>query len=63
MLASVQHLEIDWSKVDVYIYRICRSREQGLAKPCPSCEMALREAGVKNIYYTTDYGFDFLKIA
>jgi tRNA(Arg) A34 adenosine deaminase TadA len=27
------------------------------AKPCPICSLALEEAGVKNIYYSTDDGF------
>lgn len=27
------------------------------AKPCPICEMALKEAGIHNIHYTTDDGF------
>jgi tRNA(Arg) A34 adenosine deaminase TadA len=27
------------------------------AKPCPICALALEEAGVKNIYYSTDDGF------
>jgi tRNA(Arg) A34 adenosine deaminase TadA len=27
------------------------------AKPCPICSLALEEAGVKNIWYSTDDGF------
>ena len=27
------------------------------AKPCPVCAMALEEAGIRNVYYTTDDGF------
>lgn len=27
------------------------------AKPCPICALALEEAGVNNIYYSTDVGF------
>ena len=27
------------------------------AKPCPICSLALHEAGITNIYYTTDEGF------
>ncbi len=29
------------------------------AKPCPVCELALKEAGVNNIIYSTDKGFVF----
>jgi len=27
------------------------------AKPCPVCAMALEEAGIRNVHYTTDDGF------
>ena len=27
------------------------------AKPCPVCTMALKEAGIHNVHYTTDDGF------
>lgn len=63
MLASYQHMGIDWSKVDVYIYRLCRSRPHGLSCPCESCMAALTEAGVHRIFFSTDTGFDFIKVA
>ena len=28
-----------------------------MAKPCPICSLALEEAGVKKVHYTTDNGF------
>ena len=64
MLSSVQHIDgIDWSKADVYIYRLCRSRPHGISKPCEACAAALSDAGVRNVYYTTDEGFYHLRIA
>ena len=27
------------------------------ARPCPICSLALKEAGIQHIYYTTDEGF------
>ena len=46
--------EVEWSKVKVYIYRICPGRigGYGLAKPCEACVQALRDIGIKHIYYT-----------
>lgn len=29
-----------------------------MAKPCPSCMAAIKEAGIKNVYYTTGKGVD-----
>lgn len=40
-----------------YIYREHRSGEKALAKPCPSCEIALKEAGIKKVCYTTEEGY------
>jgi tRNA(Arg) A34 adenosine deaminase TadA len=39
---------------------VARVNPQGkirMAKPCPICDLALKEAGIQNIYYTTDNGF------
>ena len=64
MLSSVQHIDgIDWSKADVYIYRLCRSRPHGISKPCEACSRALADYGVRNVYYTSDSGFEYLRIA
>lgn len=50
---------IDWSKVKVYIFRICPGKKLGFgnARCCPGCMKALRDRGIQNIYYTTDQGF------
>ena len=31
--------------------------ELRMSKPCPICRLALQEAGIKHVYYTTDEGF------
>lgn len=40
---------------DIYIVRI-RSDGFGLSRPCNICTVALQEAGIRNVYYTTDNG-------
>ena len=44
----------DWSKVRVYVYRISHGHKsgRGLARPCSGCIEALRQRGVRDIYYT-----------
>lgn len=54
---SIRHLNIPFSKVQLYIYRICQDRPHGISRPCPSCMAAIKDLGVKDIYYTTDDGF------
>lgn len=51
--------DINWNKVKVYIYRICPGHDfgAGVARPCPGCERALRDLGIKHIYYTGDNSY------
>lgn len=44
----------------VYLYREKKSGLLGLSKPCPSCELALRIAGIKKVYFTSDVGYQEL---
>ena len=32
------------------------------AKPCKICQLAIKEAGIRNIYYTTETGFHLFKL-
>lgn len=50
---------IDWSRVKVYIYRICNGKKMGFgnARCCPGCMKALRDKGIQNIFYTTNDGY------
>ena len=56
-LIPLWNCDINWNKVHLYIYRIRKDIEHGLAPPCPSCMAAIRDLGIKNIYYTTNDGF------
>ena len=55
-------IEVDWSKVKVFVYRISIGKRlgYGCAKPCKACTHALKDLGVRNIYYTDDMGFNYL---
>ena len=48
---------IDWSKVNIYLYREYKNGELAPSRPCPSCMAMLRELGIQNIYYTTENGY------
>jgi tRNA(Arg) A34 adenosine deaminase TadA len=41
----------------IVVARVNPQNKMRNAKPCPICALALEEAGVKNIYYSTDDGF------
>lgn len=56
--------QIDWRDVNIYIYRIAPGlpEKMGLARPCAGCMAAIREFGIKNVYYTTDMGFAYERL-
>lgn len=55
---------IDWSKVSIYVYRICKGKSLGigLARPCAACLSVIKKKGIQKIFYTTDTGFAYEKI-
>ena len=54
---SIRHLDINFSKVKIYIYRIRKDQPYGLARPCPSCMAAIKDLGIRDIYYTSNDGY------
>lgn len=61
-LNSIKNQNINFSKVKLYIYRIRKSQPFGLARPCPSCMAAIRDLGIRDIYYTTNDGYAYEKL-
>lgn len=61
-LNQLKHLDINFSKVKLYIYRLKNDGSYGMTRPCPSCMNAIKDLGIKNIYYTTDFGYVHEKI-
>lgn len=55
-LAKLKNMDVKMSDVTFYIVRLCRARPFGMARPCPACQAALRDAGVQDIRYTTNSG-------
>ena len=59
---QIKHLDINFSKVKLYIYRIRKDQPFGLARPCPSCMAAIRDLGIIHIYYTTNDCYAYEKL-
>ena len=55
--AKIKYLDIDFSKVHLYVYRELRSGKLAMSRPCPACMAAIKKLGIKHIHYTTDSGF------
>ena len=60
----VTGIQIDWSKVKVYVFRICRGKKLGMgnAKPCPACMNAIKDLGIKKVFFSDDDGYSYLEL-
>lgn len=56
-LHRAKNLNIDWSKAILFTYRQKCNGDTGIAKPCAACTAFIKKCGIKNIFYTTDYGW------
>lgn len=61
-LNSIRHMDINFAKVKLYVYRVRNDRPYGMSRPCPSCMAAIRDLGIRHVYYTTDDGFAYEKV-
>ena len=59
-LQKIKYLDIDFSKVHVYVYRELRDGTISCARPCPACKQLIHELGIKNVYYS-DWDGSFVK--
>lgn len=49
---------LDWSKVDIYLYREYKDGSLAMSRPCKSCIHMLRdEFHIKRVFYTTPEGY------
>lgn len=58
-LTKIKYLDIDFSKVSIYVYREYKDGRTAMARPCASCMKFIKSLGIKNIYYTTPDGFGY----
>lgn len=57
VLNKIKYLDIDFSKVHIYIYREYQNGNLALSRCCPSCLAALKAHNIKHIHYTTTDGY------
>jgi tRNA(Arg) A34 adenosine deaminase TadA len=55
---------VDFSRCKIYTYRICPGKPlgYGCAKSCPGCMHAIKDIGIKDVYYTEDNGYAYLRL-
>ena len=61
-LLKSRDLDIEWNKSILFIARLKKNGDLGLARPCNACMGLIKQYGIKNIYYTTDNGWCYERI-
>lgn len=56
---QLKRANVDYSKVKLYIYRELKDGRKGMCRPCPACMRAIKDLGIRQIYYTTESGYAF----
>lgn len=61
-IKNIRHLQINFAKVKLYIYRVRRDQPFGISRPCSSCMAAIKDLGIRDVFYTTNYGYVYERI-
>ena len=56
-ILSIKNLDIDFSKVKLFIYREDKNGHIALSRPCQACMHAIKDLGIREISYTTYDGY------
>lgn len=57
--ALVSSGRVDLTGAEIYIYREDKTGSLANCRPCVSCTQALKDAGVKHVYYTNKEGYAY----
>lgn len=57
VISKIKYLDIDMSRVHLYVYREYKNGELAPCRPCKACMAAIKELGIHNIHYTTKDGY------
>lgn len=58
----IKHIDIDFGRVHMFVYRERKDGSIGYARPCEACIGFAKALGIKNIYYTTNSGWAYERI-
>ena len=50
VVAKIKYLDIDFSQVRIFVWR--GSNTPQISRPCAACEKALRDLGIRKVFYT-----------
>lgn len=56
-LNKIRYMDLNPKKLAIYTYRTRKDQQYGMARPCKSCLIAIKDMGIRDIYYTTNNGY------
>ena len=56
-LMQIKDMDIDFNKVELYVYRENKNGIIAISRPCGACMKMIDRLGIKKIHYTTNGGF------
>ena len=62
LLPLISRGDIDFSCVQLYIWRNHTDGTPALARPCKSCMQLIKELGIRHVYYTNEGGYSHEEI-
>lgn len=62
LLPLIGRKDIDFNRVQLYIWRNHVDGTPALARPCKSCMQLIKELGIRHIYYTNENGYSHEEI-
>jgi len=60
-LIDTKDLNIDWRKANLFVYRSSNGKLRN-CKPCKACLKAIKDRGIRNVYYTNEDGYCYKRI-
>lgn len=57
LISKIRYLDINFSEIEIYVYRETKDGRKAMARPCVACTKALRDLGIKKVCYTTNEGY------
>ena len=58
-LSMIKEQNVNFRDIELYIIRLRRDRDYGLARPCAACMNFIMNKGIRKIYYSTNVSFAF----
>lgn len=57
--ALISSSRVDLGDAEIYVYRESSLGQIGNCRPCVSCTQAIRDAGIRHVFYTLPEGFAY----